>query len=193
VQNLSAITAGMPALFVVDNNAMTNFAISPFDSGAFIDGRYDGILLTNPNRRHQEFVDNYQLYADKDTPRKYVEYLYGQNLKYYDNKPNEPLDMRSCIESEGCYTLATQRASEKYDRRCSSIETRTLDAIPITNSVILWAIIPEDARALLDADLKLANIETHTYPPLGGLDSIDAYSAVIRMELRKILLDKGYM
>lgn len=189
-----ANSMGKPVMFAINPTAISDCQVAPFDSGAYIDGRFEEVMgQMKPEKRSSEFSKKYELINGIDTPRKYVQFLYGENIHYYDGRAKLPFDAEKCIEAKECYDLATIVSAKAYDRRCTSIEIRTTETIPINSSTVEWVIIAEDTLPFLQDEFdRLGISEIYTYPPISIL-SMDEYSILVLARHRELLFMKGRM
>lgn len=187
------VPAAMPALFAIRGACMANFEISPFDTGAFIGGRFDDHLFTGKSGdKEKTLAEHYQLFSSLDSLPKYIQFMYGSNENYYSIRPSRPPFHDECLAVQNCFFLASQRVSDKYDRRCASLEVRTSEDIAINSTNIAWALIPDDAKLLFKDETDSLGIEVHTYyPPAMG--RTDEYVGAIISEYRRILVSKSLL
>lgn len=177
-----------PVCFLLNPSNVSIYAVFPFDSGAYADGRYDDYL-------HKEMdINSFLLKSTIPYIKGFIKKFYGDNYKYYTGK-TKPVNPSFNYSSElnAYINLLTAKVSNKFDERSDTIEI--ISKIPVDLAKTVMAIvIPDDFLEVERCKKKLVEmqdlgIEIITYPIMGL--SPEQYNGIISFTVLSYLKKKG--
>lgn len=182
--NNYAMPHAKPVTILINHSALpSNFESSPFDTGAFFSGLFRKVLGEfKDDELSDKFNKNYALYDDFNTPSKFVSYMYGSNKNFIESTPKDSSQFSNCLAAIACHQLASSLASEAFDSRCSSIESRVSNPIAVNKANIELVIYPSELENNFKPVLNGLGINCDSYPK-GGICSTDKYMGKISMVL----------
>lgn len=160
----------------------------PFDSGAFLQGLYEGAIDS-----HLELLD-FALLNNVDCVNEVVYRIFGNHYNYVTGQVperNTEIGVNTPFEVQGYWNLVNNKTAKTADARCKTIEMVSTSDMKLGNT-LLAIVMPE---ILLDNNIVKSFLKKHplvdviTYPCFFG-DTDDSYYGVVREHVYEYLLKK---
>lgn len=137
-------TARAPVVIIASSKILSSRRrMFPFDSGAFMEGRYSDWM-------HQSMqLHDFELTHLDDAPRRYVPSFYGTNRDYLRLKPRvPPLSYSGAFEVEAMVSLLSDTNAVFSDDRKLAFELQIEAPIPLRRPWVRALILPESQRSV---------------------------------------------
>ena len=152
----------LPVCFVLDLSGFTQIdKIYPFDSGAFIEKRYNTYISDTRE------IGDFCLGTDPDIPKSVVEIFFGSNKNYYIGNYIHGLDIgirEFYVKNYYELISATGKSKSGLDKRKMSIEIQTKKKIVLDKNTVRAVALP--LNAMDDPEIKKAINKTWNTVPL---------------------------
>ena len=183
----TANKAYAPVCFILKPGTVkTPHRIFPFDSGAF---QHD-LFRESMHRKMQR--DDFALQPDIASPQRLISLYFGDNERYYSNRPIAELDLPPlAFEAASYHALITDRQENQYDERISSVELQIAEDLPLNGAV--EAIVLPDSFVTPEVTAKLEGmgIDSIRYPFIDRLRP-ESYASSIYTIVRGYYRERGY-
>jgi hypothetical protein len=130
-----------PVVLIISNNTEVSVKqIFPFDTGAFQGGLYKDFIS------HGNSVFDYELEANFDFIGRFISYMYGKNVNYFDGKPKRKAEDISHFgfELRNLLNMMNFKGNSKWDCRGLTIELQCDNDISFRKATILAIVAPRD-------------------------------------------------
>jgi hypothetical protein len=167
-------TAYAPVCLVVQPDNVVAKRVFPFDTGAFDAGMMEELFHSK-----MRAVD-FGLEADLVSARRLVRLYFGDNRRYFHNRPGPTPSMGTFDFEAKCYDELIRKAAEgDIDERLSTIEIQSDDAVDLAKQVLAIA-VPETflEETSLMKRLEELDIEPLPYMYMDGWRPLDCTSGI---------------
>ncbi|MBF0107557.1 MAG: hypothetical protein HQL76_00055 [Magnetococcales bacterium] len=152
-EGATAQSVAYPACILLNGEQLPDrVGQSPFDTGAFLTGRFKEHLSPFGKKVDLELLDLFALDVSPDCLRRCVRAFFGTNDRYYDISPLDSLSPASPSGTVSNYhELLKTRRSTRFDDRAMTFEVRFGNKIPLNKNTVLKIVIP---RAWMNEERK---------------------------------------
>jgi hypothetical protein len=156
----------LPVTFILNYDKIGPLQrIFPFDTGAFKKGLYNDFF--HPRMAIEEFIMKPEL----DSLVTSVDYFFGQNVSYFDNRPKKEIKYDVLdFTIESYHKLIMNGGRAVSDDRKASFEVQLSHNIPLNNETLLAIIIPSNFEGSEEIENVVVNelkAEILTYKSYG--------------------------
>lgn len=131
-----------PVVLLFENDIVEKGrSIFPFDTGAFMHGKFKKQVLSTMELR------SFEMTCNRESPRRHVAALYGSNSNYFETTPKNKKDIRNFsgyYEVETVINIISRPPSGDTDDRVMAVELQVGDPIETTSGQLKAVIYPSE-------------------------------------------------
>ncbi|MBF0167826.1 MAG: hypothetical protein HQL45_09360 [Alphaproteobacteria bacterium] len=177
----------------------------PFDTGAFLAGRYDNYLQdaippnpqapTKPKEKKREECLHFLLKNDISTPTKFVPSFYKDNAAYFKAKPSAPLQRQAnSLLVEAYFNLINASISTDFDGRARALEVSWNVPLDVNPQTVERIFVSDETTqtAQVRTLLKPFGSNVEYWYAQGGCSERESW-AYMSERIRSYMTDRGYL